>query len=34
MDKGWHAATLGSAALFLMLAVVAAHAVGKRTVAR
>jgi MFS transporter, FSR family, fosmidomycin resistance protein len=34
MDKGWHAATLGGAALFLMLAVVAANAVGQRTVAR
>jgi MFS family permease len=34
MDKGWYGATLGGAALVLMLAVVAAVGVGKRTVAR
>ena len=34
MDRGWHAATLSGAAFFLMLAVVAAKAVGQRTVAR
>jgi MFS family permease len=34
MDNGWYAATLSGAAFFLMLAVVAALAVGKRTVAR
>jgi MFS family permease len=34
MDRGWHAATLAGAAVFLMLAVVAARAVGQRTVAR
>ena len=34
MDKGQYGATLAGAAVFLMLAVVAAGAVGKRTVAR
>ena len=34
MDKGYYGTTLAGAALFLMLAVVAAAAVGKRTVAR
>ncbi len=34
MDKGYYGTTLAGAAVFLMLAVVAAVAVGKRTVAR
>jgi MFS family permease len=34
MDKGYYGTTLAGAALFLMLAVVAAVAVGKRTLAR
>ena len=34
MDKGYYGITLAGAAVFLMLAVVAAVAVGKRTVAR